>query len=89
MGSSEYETSSGLLPPPSPHSPSIRYPIPTHVAGNELVTTPLRLRVSMGGGDHPLSSDSHTSFPLNNVMKDVADINSNVCPGLNCITFNG
>ncbi|GBP18613.1 hypothetical protein EVAR_14383_1 [Eumeta japonica] len=43
-----------------PTFPSIRYPIPTQETGNTLVT-PLKFRMSMGGGDNLLSGASQPS----------------------------
>ncbi|GBP80470.1 hypothetical protein EVAR_12674_1 [Eumeta japonica] len=49
------ESTDGPLPSPSPHYPSIRYPIPTQETGSALVT-PMGLRMSMSGDDYLLSA---------------------------------
>ncbi|GBP59324.1 hypothetical protein EVAR_40710_1 [Eumeta japonica] len=56
-------SSGGTLLLPSSHSPSIVRYMPTHEAGNTLAT-PLRLRVSMGGGDHLISGSSQARVPF-------------------------
>ncbi|GBP00392.1 hypothetical protein EVAR_951_1 [Eumeta japonica] len=52
-----------LSPLHHPDLPAIRYPIPSQVVNNGLVTPP-ELRVSMGGGDRLLSDGSSTRLSV-------------------------